>query len=93
MTAQEDISSWVNINGYPTLKFFVNGHELEYSDDRSAEAIIEYMNKVTAFKLRTANSADNLSRPFVAIYGINEASALQYLPFKFTRYPVYWILG
>lgn len=35
MTAQEDISNWVNINGYPTLKFFVNGHELEYSEDRS----------------------------------------------------------
>lgn len=51
------------------------------------------MNKVSAFKLRTANSVEGLPKPVVAIYGINEASALHYLPFKFTRYPVYWILG
>lgn len=51
------------------------------------------MKKVTEFKLRTVNTVEDLKRPVVAIYGIDESSPLHYLPFKFVRYPVYWVLG
>jgi hypothetical protein len=50
------------------------------------------MDRVTKFKLRTKNTKEDLERPVVAVYGISETDPLQLLPFKYSRYPVYWVL-
>lgn len=51
--AQTEIASWVSLNGYPTLRFYVRGQELNYDGARDAESIIGYMKAVKASKLKT----------------------------------------
>lgn len=92
MNEEEEVANWVNVNGYPTLRFYFNGVELEYNEDRKAENIVEFMDRVNKFKLRTKNTKEDLERPVVAVYGISETDPLQLLPFKYSRYPVYWVL-
>ena len=41
----EKVCSSQNIRGYPTLKIFNNGKEVEYGGPRDADGIVKYMKK------------------------------------------------
>ena len=51
MTAQQEIQGWVDVNGYPTLRFYYKGVEFDYDGDRKGEDIINFMEQVIASKL------------------------------------------
>lgn len=51
------------------------------------------MKAVKDSKLKTISSIEEQTTPFVAVYGVSEDSSLNLLPFLFTRYPVYRVLG
>ena len=40
LSVEEEVTKWVTVQGYPTLKFFVKGVELDYSGNRKAADII-----------------------------------------------------
>ncbi|KAK2142671.1 hypothetical protein LSH36_924g00042 [Paralvinella palmiformis] len=42
-TEQKDLASRFGISGYPTLKVFKNGQDIEYKGPRTADGIVDYM--------------------------------------------------
>ena len=93
MANNKDINDWVSVNGYPTLRFYVNGNEFDYEGEREGEKIKEWMDKVVASRLPKAKSLDSIKKPAVAVFGIEEDSPLQRLDMKFNKYPIYSLEG
>lgn len=93
LVTDKEIGDWVEVQGYPTLRFFINGKAIDYSGERNAEAVLNFINNAVKTKLLTAASVEEIPRPAVAVYGVAEDSELQYLSLLFTRYPVYLIQG
>ena len=83
----------VSVNGYPTLRFYVNGNEFDYEGEREGEKIKEWMDKVVGSRLPTADSVEFVKKPAIAVFGISDDSPLQRLDMKFNKYPVYSIKG
>jgi len=48
----------VHVDGYPTLRLYVNGNEIDYNRERKAESIISFINSAIKSKLKTVNSID-----------------------------------
>lgn len=93
LSVEEEVAKWVTVQGYPTLKFFVKGVEIDYSGNRKAADIIAFMDQAVKTKLQVAQSINEIPKPAVAIYGVPEDSPLQLLPIVFTQLPVYHIVG
>ena len=70
MAKQEQINEYVSVNGYPSLRFYVNGVEFDYQGERKGDKIKEWMDKVVETKLEGIESIEKLQRPGVAVYGI-----------------------
>lgn len=60
MANEKDINDWVSVNGYPTLRFYLDGVEFDYEGDRKGEDIVEFMDKVRATTLDKAESVEKL---------------------------------
>lgn len=93
LVTDKEIGDWVEVQGYPTLRFFINGKSIDYNGERNAEAVLNFINSAVKTKLLTAASVEEIPRPSVAVYGVAADSELQYLPLLFTRYPIYHIQG
>ena len=92
MSVEDEVASWVNVNGYPTLRFYIDGSEIDYTGERDVESIISFMTKAKDHRLPTINTIEDIERPAVAVFGIDETSILNLLPLKFSRFPVYLVL-
>ena len=93
MVKEKAIGQWVSINGFPTLRFYINGDEFDYEGQRNGDEIVAFIEKVISSKLATIKNKDDVTRPAVLVYGITEDSSLQRLAYKFEKYPIYWIEG
>ena len=71
MAGQEEINEYVSVNGYPSLRFYVNGVEFDYEGERKGDKIKEWMDKVVETKLEVVESIEKLERPGVAVFGIS----------------------
>ena len=91
MVQEQAINSWVSINGYPTLRFYIKGDEFDYEGQRDGEEIVAFMEKVIASKLATIKTADEIPKPSVLVHGISADSNLQRLAHKFDKIPIYWV--
>ena len=61
-TEESDLAEKFEIRGYPTIKFFNNGKQLEYNGGRTADDIVNWLKKKTgppAEELTTADEAKN----------------------------------
>ena len=92
MQAQAEIGEWTSVNGYPTLRFYINGLEVDYSGPRESAEILKFMDSAIDAKLPTVNTINDLKKPAVAVFGIKEDSPLQLLTLKFSRFPIYHVL-
>lgn len=70
LVTDKEIGDWVDVQGYPTLRFFINGKAIEYSGERNAEAVLSFINSAVKTKLLVAASAEEIPRPSVAVYGV-----------------------
>mmetsp|Transcript_13651 Transcript_13651/g.44912 ORF Transcript_13651/g.44912 Transcript_13651/m.44912 type:complete len:531 (-) Transcript_13651:554-2146(-) len=57
-TVEEAVSGRFGIEGFPTIKWFVDGDATDYSGERSADAIIKFVMKKTGPPAATAESAE-----------------------------------
>lgn len=51
------------------------------------------MRAATSSRLKTLQKKEDIKRPAIAVFGIDEHSPLHLLPLVFTRFPVYQILS
>lgn len=61
----------MDVSGFPTFKFYINGQELEYNGDRNGDSIINFMNEAVKSKLKTVSSVEELQKPAIAVYGVD----------------------
>lgn len=64
-TEQSALAEEYSIRGYPTLKFFRSGNEIEYNGGRTSEEIINWLNKKTgpaAAELKTVDELEALTK-------------------------------
>jgi hypothetical protein len=57
LVTEKEVGEWVEVQGYPTLKFYINGKAIDYNGDRESESILQYINEAVSTKLLTASSA------------------------------------
>jgi len=81
-TEQASLAEEYNIRGYPTLKFFRNGNEIEYNGGRTSEEIVNWLIKKTgpaAAELKTVAELEALTEAnkvvVVGFYKENEKAA------------------
>lgn len=63
-TIESTLAEEYGVRGYPTLKFFRNGNEIEYNGGRTAEEIINWVNKKTgpaATEIKTVEEFEALT--------------------------------
>lgn len=60
-TIHEKIGQRFGVDGFPTLKWFVNGKDTEYTGGRTADTIVSWISKKTgpAFKAIECSEVDN----------------------------------
>lgn len=64
-TIESTLAEEYGVRGYPTLKFFRSGNEIEYNGGRTSEEIIAWVNKKTgpaATEIKTLEEAETLIR-------------------------------
>lgn len=94
MKDHEQVREWVDINGFPTIRFYAQGNEFDYeTGGRKAEDFLSFMDNVVNAKLTVAKSKEEVETPAVFISGIEESSPLHKIGVKFTRFPVYLLEG
>lgn len=62
-TIESSLAEEYGVRGYPTLKFFRNGNEMEYNGGRTSEEIINWVTKKTgpaATEVKTVDEAEAL---------------------------------
>lgn len=62
-TIESTLAEEYGVRGYPTLKFFRNGNDIEYNGGRSAEEIVAWVTKKTgpaAAEVKTVDEAEAL---------------------------------
>jgi len=71
-TVESDLGEKFEVRGYPTLKFFRNGKDVEYTGGRTTDEIISWLNKKTgppAVTLATQADLDKLMENEVSCVG------------------------
>ena len=51
LVTEKAVGEWVDVNGYPTLRLYLNGNEVEYSGARTGEDILQFIKKAQATTL------------------------------------------
>jgi len=57
-TEESKLAEKFDVRGYPTLKFFKNGKDLEYNGGRTADTIVTWLEKKTGPPAKTIDSVD-----------------------------------
>lgn len=79
------------IDKFPTFKLFVRGEVLDYTGDRNANAMIEFITEFSRSKLLVVPYVKDIKGDAIAISGIDSQSSLNSLPALFRRYPIYFV--
>ena len=58
LVTEKAVSEWVEVGGYPTLRLFINGNEVDYNGARSGEDILSFIKKAQTITLNTAANKD-----------------------------------
>lgn len=61
-TVHTDLASRFKVQGYPTLKFFRRGSDMEYNGPRKADGIVAWINKKLGPALNDISSMDQLNK-------------------------------
>jgi protein disulfide-isomerase A1 len=61
-TVETELGERFKVKGYPTLKFFIDGQEMEYGGGRTAEDIISWTKKKSGPPATTLTSVDDLNK-------------------------------
>lgn len=93
LVAESEISQWVEVSGYPTLRLFIGGKSIDYPGERNGDSIIKFVTDATSSKLQSAASADEVVIPAVILSGVADDSDLHLLPALFNRHPTYLVPG
>lgn len=93
LVAESEISQWVEVSGYPTLRLFIGGKSIDYPGERNGDSIIKFVTDAINSKLQSAASADEITIPAVILSGISENSDIHLLPALFNRHPAYLAPG
>lgn len=93
LVTESEVSEWVEIQGYPTLRLIVNGRAIDYNGERDSDEIIKFVSQAINSKLIPAASKEEIASPAVAVSGVAEDSDLHLLPALFTRHPIYLVPG
>jgi len=64
-TEESKLGEKFDVRGYPTLKFFKNGKDLEYNGGRTADTIVTWLEKKTGPAAKTLESVDE-AKAFIA---------------------------
>lgn len=59
-TEQKELASRFEIQGFPTLKFFINQSPIDYNGGRTADEIVAWVNKKTGPATRTLSSVSEV---------------------------------
>lgn len=77
-TEQRELGERYEVQGFPTLKFFISGSDVEYSGGRTAEEILKWVEKKSGPSVSLINTENDLTKAIednqiVAVYfGSNE---------------------
>jgi len=64
-TEESKLAEKFDVRGYPTLKFYKNGKDLEYNGGRTADTIVTWLEKKTGPAAKTLESGDD-AKAFIA---------------------------
>lgn len=87
LVTEKTVDEWVEVSGYPTLRLYLNGNEVEYSGARTGEDILQFIKKAQTTTL--SSLPEEIPNPSVIVRGIANNSPLQLLPLLYTRFPIY----
>merc|ERR1711879_331221 len=68
-TSESELSRIININGYPTLKWFVRGRPIDYSGPRTAEKISSWVEERLKPAYAEIDAMDDLAQALEATGG------------------------
>lgn len=43
LQTESAVNEWVDVQGYPTLRLYINGNEIEYQGPRGGEEILKFI--------------------------------------------------
>lgn len=58
LVTEKAVGEWVDVNGYPTLRLYINGNEVEYNGARSGDDILQFIKKAQTTTLTTLASTE-----------------------------------
>jgi len=77
-TEESELAEENSVRGYPTLKFYRNGKVIDYSGGRTADEIVNWIEKKTGPAARTITAQDDLDaflkEKDVAVVGVFDVS-------------------
>lgn len=59
-TVEKDLAEKFQIQGFPTLKYFVNGEPVDYNGERTKEAIYDWINSKSESSVKEITTVDEL---------------------------------
>lgn len=93
VSEHEAIAVQEDIEGYPSLRFFIHGVKIPYESDRSVKKVVSFINDFVESQEIVVASKKDIVKPAVTVSGISSTSVLHFISGFFKLYPVYLIKG